>query len=58
MKTKNDRIKEAIQNLEGTIKKMGNTTVIESTCSIHQPTRAKKSDLKARVRKLKQKLNG
>ena len=58
MKTKHDRIKETIKNLEGTIKKMGNVSVIESVCSIFQPTRAKKSVLKAKVKELKQKLNG
>ena len=58
MKTKNDKIKEVIKNLEGTIAKMGDSIYVESTSSAFIATRARKKDLKAKLKQLKNKLNG
>jgi len=58
MKDKQARIQEIIANLEGTVKKMGNSTFVESISSAFQSTRAKKSTLIAKIKELKTKLNG
>jgi|21_taG_2_1085346.scaffolds.fasta_scaffold01158_3 hypothetical protein len=58
MENKDNKIKEIIKNLEGTVKKMGDSLYVESISSAFQPTRAKKSILKAKIRDLKKKLNG
>ena len=58
METKNDRIKEVIKNLEGTIAKMGDSVYVESMSTAFMATRARKKDLKAKLKQLKDKLNG
>tara|TARA_R100000152_G_C6691472_1_gene122966 strand:+ start:358 stop:534 length:177 start_codon:yes stop_codon:yes gene_type:complete len=58
METKKARIKETIKNLEHTIKTMGDSVYVESISTAFIPTRAKKSDLKAKLKELKRKLNG
>lgn len=58
MINKEDKIKEIIANLEGTVKKMGNSAFVESISTAFQPTRAKKSVLISKIKELKAKLNG
>jgi hypothetical protein len=58
MKKRKDKIREIISNLEGTVKKMGNSTSVESMSSAFQITRAKKSTLVSKIKELKAKLNG
>ena len=58
MTKKEARIREIITNLEGTVKKMGNSTYVESMSTAFQATRAKKSTLVSKIKELKDKLNG
>ncbi len=58
MTKKENKIREIITNLEGTVKKMGNNTSVESMSTAFQPTRAKKSTLVSKIKELKAKLNG
>ena len=57
MTNKKSKIEEIIANLEGTVKKMGASTIVESAHSIFQPTRAKRSTLISKIKELKKKLN-